>query len=44
MCVCTAMSDSFPTPGYLPDPEIELESLVLPVIAGRFFTTWWLRQ
>ena len=48
MCVCTVMSDSFPTPGYLPNPEIEPESLEPLVIAGRFFTTWrlcwWLRQ
>ena len=46
MCVCTVMSDSFP--GYLHDPEIEPNSVVPPVTAGRFFTTWqllwWLRQ
>ena len=28
----------FPTPGDLPDPGIELESLSSPVLAGRFFT------
>ena len=28
----------FPTPGDLPDPGIELESLV-PALAGGFFTT-----
>lgn len=36
MCVCTVMSDSFPTPGYLPNPEIEPKSLAL---AGGFCTT-----
>ena len=30
---------SFPTPGNLPDSGIEPESLVSPVLAGRFFTT-----
>ena len=29
----------FPTPGNLPDPEIETPSLVSPAQAGRFFTT-----
>ena len=29
----------FPSPGDLPDPEIELVSLVSPALAGRFFTT-----
>ena len=29
---------SFPTPGDLPDPGMELTSLVLPAMAGRFFT------
>ena len=29
----------FPTPGYLPDPEIESEPLVSPALAGRFATT-----
>ena len=28
-----------PTPGDLPDPGIEHESLVSPVLAGGFFTT-----
>ena len=28
----------FPTPGDLPDPGIEPESLVSPILAGRFFT------
>ena len=28
----------FPTPGDLPDPGIEPESLVSPVLAGSFFT------
>ena len=28
-----------PPPGDLPDPGIELESLVSPALAGRFFTT-----
>jgi len=28
----------FPSPGHLPDPRIEPESLVSPVLAGRFFT------
>ena len=30
---------SFPTPGDLPDPEMELRSLVSPALAGGFFTT-----
>ena len=29
----------FPTPGDLPDPEIEPASLVNPALAGGFFTT-----
>ena len=29
----------FPTPGDLPDPEIEPASLVSPALAGGFFTT-----
>ena len=29
----------FPTPGDLPDPGIEPESLAFPALAGRFFTT-----
>ena len=29
----------FPTPGDLPDPGIEPQSLVSPGLAGRFFTT-----
>ena len=29
----------FPTPGNIPDPGIEPESLVSPALAGRFFTT-----
>ena len=29
----------FPTPGDLPDPGIEPESLVSPALAGRFFAT-----
>ena len=29
----------FPTPGDLPDTEIELLSLASPALAGRFFTT-----
>ena len=29
----------FPTPGDLPDPAIEPQSLVSPALAGRFFTT-----
>ena len=28
----------FPTPGYLPDPGINLSSLAPPTLAGRFFT------
>ena len=28
-----------PPPGDLPDPEIELASLMSPALAGRFFTT-----
>ena len=28
----------FPTPGHLPDPGIEPESLVSPALAGGFFT------
>ena len=28
----------FPSPGDLPDPGIEPESLVFPALAGRFFT------
>ena len=30
---------SFPTPGDLRDPEIELASLASPVLAGGFFST-----
>ena len=30
---------SFPSPGDLPNPGIELASLMSPVLAGRFFTT-----
>ena len=33
----------FPSPGDLPDPEMEPTSLVSPALAGRFFTiniTW----
>ena len=30
---------SFPSPGDLPDPGIELTSLVPPALAGGFFTT-----
>ena len=33
----------FPSPGNLPDPEMEPMSLVSPALAGRFFTiniTW----
>ena len=29
----------FPTPGGLPDPEIELAFFVSPALAGGFFTT-----
>ena len=29
----------FPSPGGLPNPGIELESLASPALAGRFFTT-----
>ena len=29
----------FPSPGELPNPGIELTSLVSPALAGRFFTT-----
>ena len=29
----------FPSPGDLPDPGIEPESLMFPALAGRFFTT-----
>ena len=29
----------FPTPGHLPDPEIEPATLVSPALAGGFFTT-----
>ena len=29
----------FPTPGDLPDPEIEPVSLLFPELVGRFFTT-----
>ena len=29
----------FPSPGHLPDPGIELKSLVPPALAGGFFTT-----
>ena len=28
-----------PTPGDLPNPGIELESLASPALAGEFFTT-----
>ena len=31
--------EPFPTPGDLPDPGIELVSLVFPALAGGFFTT-----
>ena len=34
---------SFPPPGDLPDPGIELASLMTPALTGRFFntrTTW----
>ena len=30
----------FPSPGDLPDPAIELVSLISPASAGRFFTHW----
>ena len=30
---------SFPLPGDLPDPGIELVSLTSPALAGKFFTT-----
>ena len=29
----------FPTPGDLPNPGVEPESLASPALAGRFFTT-----
>ena len=29
----------FPSPGDLPDPEVEPAFLVFPALAGRFFTT-----
>ena len=29
----------FPSPGDLPDPGIELTSLISPALTGRFFTT-----
>ena len=29
----------FPTPGDLPNPEVEPASLMSPALAGRFFTT-----
>ena len=29
----------FPSPGDLPEPGIELSSLVSPALGGRFFTT-----
>ena len=29
----------FPSPGDLPDPEIEPASLASPALAGEFFTT-----
>ena len=29
----------FPSPGHLPDPEIEPMSLMSPALAGGFFTT-----
>ena len=29
----------FPSPGLLPDPGIEVTSLMSPALAGRFFTT-----
>ena len=29
----------FPLPGHLPDPGIELTSLMSPALAGGFFTT-----
>ena len=29
----------FPSPGHLPDPEIEPASLICPALAGRFLTT-----
>ena len=30
---------TFPSPGDLPNPGIELGSLISPALAGRFFTT-----
>ena len=30
---------SFPTPGDVPDPDIEPASLASPALTGRFFTT-----
>ena len=30
---------TFPSPGHLPDPGMEPESLGSPVLAGEFFTT-----
>ena len=35
---------SFPSPGGLPDPGIKLASLVSSTLAGRFFTTWAIRE
>ena len=42
------MGLSFPIPGDLLDPGIELASVVSPALAGRFFITmlglsWWFR-
>ena len=34
----------FPTPGNLPDPGIELRSLVSPELTGEFFTNWATRE
>ena len=34
----------FPSPGDLPDPGIEPVSLVSSTLAGRFFTTWAIRE
>ena len=30
---------SFPSPGYLPDPGVQLASPASPALAGGFFTT-----
>ena len=34
----TGVGLAFPTPGDLPDPEVELASPATPALAGRFFT------